>query len=61
LHCPAAAFVRDAASCCPTDNAALADPQLKNMGLREQGLEPAGNSPEEFAQVMHSDIASGFG
>jgi tripartite-type tricarboxylate transporter receptor subunit TctC len=24
--------------------------------LTEQGIEPAGNSPEEFAQLMHADI-----
>jgi tripartite-type tricarboxylate transporter receptor subunit TctC len=24
--------------------------------LAEQGLEPAGNSPEEFARLMHADI-----
>ena len=26
------------------------------LRLREQGLEPAGNSPEEFALAMHADI-----
>jgi tripartite-type tricarboxylate transporter receptor subunit TctC len=35
---------------------ALKTPDIEKL-LREQGLEPAGNSPEEFAQVMHSDIA----
>jgi tripartite-type tricarboxylate transporter receptor subunit TctC len=35
---------------------ALKTPEIENL-LHEQGLEPAGNSPEEFARVMHSDIA----
>jgi tripartite-type tricarboxylate transporter receptor subunit TctC len=35
---------------------ALKTPEIEKL-LREQGLEPAGNSPEEFAAVMHSDIA----
>jgi tripartite-type tricarboxylate transporter receptor subunit TctC len=34
---------------------ALRTPELEKL-LREQGLEPAGNSPEEFAQLMHADI-----
>jgi tripartite-type tricarboxylate transporter receptor subunit TctC len=34
---------------------ALKTPDIEKL-LREQGLEPAGNSPEEFAQVMHTDI-----
>jgi tripartite-type tricarboxylate transporter receptor subunit TctC len=35
--------------------AALKTPDMENL-LREQGLEPAGNSPEEFALTMHADI-----
>jgi tripartite-type tricarboxylate transporter receptor subunit TctC len=35
--------------------AALRTPELEKL-LRDQGLEPAGNSPEEFAQLMHADI-----
>jgi tripartite-type tricarboxylate transporter receptor subunit TctC len=35
---------------------ALETPEIEKL-LHEQGLEPAGNSPEEFAAVMHSDIA----
>jgi len=35
--------------------AALKTPEIEKF-LREQGLEPAGNSPEEFAQRMHADI-----
>jgi tripartite-type tricarboxylate transporter receptor subunit TctC len=35
--------------------AALKTPEIEKF-LREQGLEPAGNSPEEFAQAMHADI-----
>ena len=35
--------------------AALQTPDMENL-LREQGLEPAGNSPEEFALAMHADI-----
>jgi tripartite-type tricarboxylate transporter receptor subunit TctC len=35
---------------------ALKTPEIEKF-LWEQGLEPAGNSPEEFASVMHSDIA----
>jgi tripartite-type tricarboxylate transporter receptor subunit TctC len=34
---------------------ALRTPDIEKF-LREQGLEPAGNSPEEFARVMHTDI-----
>jgi tripartite-type tricarboxylate transporter receptor subunit TctC len=34
---------------------ALKTPELEKL-LRDQGLEPAGNSPEEFAQLMHADI-----
>ncbi len=34
---------------------ALKAPEIEKF-LREQGLEPAGNSPEEFAQLMHADI-----
>jgi tripartite-type tricarboxylate transporter receptor subunit TctC len=34
---------------------ALRTPELEKL-LRDQGLEPAGNSPEEFAQLMHADI-----
>jgi tripartite-type tricarboxylate transporter receptor subunit TctC len=35
--------------------AALKTPELEKL-LREQGIEPAGNSPEEFARLMHADI-----
>ena len=35
--------------------AALKTPEIDKF-LVEQGLEPAGNSPEEFAKVMHTDI-----
>jgi tripartite-type tricarboxylate transporter receptor subunit TctC len=35
--------------------AALKTPEIEKF-LIEQGLEPAGNSPEEFAQLMHTDI-----
>jgi tripartite-type tricarboxylate transporter receptor subunit TctC len=35
--------------------AALKTPEIEKL-LGEQGLEPVGNSPEEFALVMHSDI-----
>jgi tripartite-type tricarboxylate transporter receptor subunit TctC len=34
---------------------ALETPEIEKL-LREQGIEPAGNSPEEFARIMHSDI-----
>jgi tripartite-type tricarboxylate transporter receptor subunit TctC len=34
---------------------ALKTPEVEKF-IVEQGLEPAGNSPEEFAQVMHTDI-----
>jgi tripartite-type tricarboxylate transporter receptor subunit TctC len=34
---------------------ALRTPEIEKF-LMEQGLEPAGNSPEEFARLMHSDI-----
>lgn len=34
---------------------ALKAPEIEKF-LREQGLEPAGNSPEEFAGLMHADI-----
>jgi tripartite-type tricarboxylate transporter receptor subunit TctC len=34
---------------------ALKTPDIDKF-LREQGLEPAGNSPEQFAAMMHSDI-----
>jgi tripartite-type tricarboxylate transporter receptor subunit TctC len=34
---------------------ALKSPEIDKY-LAEQGIEPAGNSPEEFAQAMHSDI-----
>jgi tripartite-type tricarboxylate transporter receptor subunit TctC len=34
---------------------ALKTPEIEKF-LREQGLKPAGNSPEEFAQAMHTDI-----
>jgi tripartite-type tricarboxylate transporter receptor subunit TctC len=36
--------------------AALKTPEIEKL-LHDQGLEPVGNSPEEFAAVMHSDIA----
>jgi tripartite-type tricarboxylate transporter receptor subunit TctC len=35
--------------------AALKTPEIEKL-LIEQGLESVGNSPEEFAQVMHADI-----
>jgi tripartite-type tricarboxylate transporter receptor subunit TctC len=35
--------------------AALRTTELEKL-LREQGIEPAGNSPEEFARIMHADI-----
>jgi tripartite-type tricarboxylate transporter receptor subunit TctC len=35
--------------------AALKTPEMEKF-LMEQGLEPAGNSPEEFARLMHTDI-----
>jgi tripartite-type tricarboxylate transporter receptor subunit TctC len=35
--------------------AALKTPEMEKF-LIEQGLEPAGNSPEEFARLMHTDI-----
>ena len=34
---------------------ALQKPEVEKL-LAEQGLEPAGNSPEEFAALMHADI-----
>ena len=34
---------------------ALKTPEMEKL-LMEQGLEPAGNSPEEFARIMHADI-----
>jgi tripartite-type tricarboxylate transporter receptor subunit TctC len=34
---------------------ALQSPEVEKL-LAEQGLEPAGNSPEEFARLMHADI-----
>jgi tripartite-type tricarboxylate transporter receptor subunit TctC len=34
---------------------ALQSPEVEKL-LAEQGLEPAGNSPEEFASLMHADI-----
>jgi tripartite-type tricarboxylate transporter receptor subunit TctC len=34
---------------------ALKAPEIEKS-LREQGIEPAGNSPEEFALIMHADI-----
>ena len=34
---------------------ALRSPEVQKL-LAEQGLEPAGNSPEEFASLMHADI-----
>jgi tripartite-type tricarboxylate transporter receptor subunit TctC len=34
---------------------ALQSPEVEKL-LAEQGLEPAGNSPEEFAKLMHADI-----
>src|ERR1700761_2154840 len=33
----------------------LNSPEITRL-LADQGLEPAGNSPEEFAQLMHADI-----
>jgi tripartite-type tricarboxylate transporter receptor subunit TctC len=35
--------------------AALKTPEMEKL-LTEQGIEPVGNSPEEFAQAMHADI-----
>src|ERR1700716_2556592 len=35
--------------------AALKTPEMEKL-LGEQGIEPAGNSPEEFAQLLHADI-----
>ena len=37
------------------NQAALKTPEMVKL-LSEQGIEPAGNSPEEFAKVMHADI-----
>jgi tripartite-type tricarboxylate transporter receptor subunit TctC len=34
--------------------ASLETPEMKEL-LTEQGIEPAGNSPEEFARLMHAD------
>jgi len=34
---------------------ALKTPEMEKL-LTEQGIEPAGNSPEEFANLMHADI-----
>jgi tripartite-type tricarboxylate transporter receptor subunit TctC len=34
---------------------ALKTPEIEKF-LAEQGIEPAGNSPEEFAALMHADI-----
>jgi tripartite-type tricarboxylate transporter receptor subunit TctC len=34
---------------------ALKSPEIEKL-LADQGLEPAGNSPEEFAEIMHHDI-----
>jgi tripartite-type tricarboxylate transporter receptor subunit TctC len=34
---------------------ALKTPEMVRL-LTEQGIEPAGNSPEEFAIAMHADI-----
>jgi tripartite-type tricarboxylate transporter receptor subunit TctC len=34
---------------------ALKTPEMQKL-LSEQGIEPAGNSPEEFARIMHADI-----
>jgi tripartite-type tricarboxylate transporter receptor subunit TctC len=34
---------------------ALKTPEMEKL-LSEQGIEPAGNSPEEFARIMHADI-----
>jgi tripartite-type tricarboxylate transporter receptor subunit TctC len=34
---------------------ALKTPEIEKF-LSEQGLEPAGNSPEEFSRLMHADI-----
>jgi tripartite-type tricarboxylate transporter receptor subunit TctC len=35
--------------------ASLKAPEMEKL-LTEQGIEPAGNSPEEFAKLMHADI-----
>src|SRR5450432_1085767 len=35
--------------------AALKTPEMEKL-LSEQGIEPAGNSPEEFARLLHADI-----
>jgi tripartite-type tricarboxylate transporter receptor subunit TctC len=35
--------------------AALKTPEMVKL-LTEQGIEPVGNSPEQFAQAMHADI-----
>jgi tripartite-type tricarboxylate transporter receptor subunit TctC len=35
--------------------ASLKSPEMEKL-LTEQGIEPAGNSPEEFARLMHADI-----
>jgi len=35
--------------------AALKAPEMEKL-LSEQGIEPAGNSPEEFARLLHADI-----
>jgi tripartite-type tricarboxylate transporter receptor subunit TctC len=35
--------------------ASLKTPEMEKL-LTEQGIEPAGNSPEEFARLMHADI-----
>jgi tripartite-type tricarboxylate transporter receptor subunit TctC len=34
---------------------ALKTPEIDKL-LKDQGIEPAGNSPEEFATIMHADI-----
>jgi tripartite-type tricarboxylate transporter receptor subunit TctC len=34
---------------------ALKTPEMQKL-FSEQGIEPAGNSPEEFARIMHADI-----
>ncbi len=34
---------------------ALKTPEMEKL-LTEQGIEPAGNSPEEFAELMHADV-----
>ena len=34
---------------------ALKTPEMAKL-LSEQGIEPAGNSPEEFTAAMHADI-----